>query len=215
MYILNKMKAVLKLSNLSFGYQNRPILSNVSLEIYEGEVLSLLGNNGSGKSTFGKTISGLLKHLSGVVEFEGKDIGLFSRKEMSKIVRYLPSELFLPDYMTVMDFVSLDADRETSKNVLSDVGLGDFVERYMSELSSGEKQKAMIAASLASESRVVVLDEPLSHLDRQSRIDVLELLRKVAKDKLVSFIVITHEWELARKYSDRVMLLDNDEFKKI
>ncbi|MCQ2198119.1 MAG: ABC transporter ATP-binding protein [Paludibacteraceae bacterium] len=209
------MKAVLKLSNLSFGYQNRPILSNVSLEIYEGEVLSLLGNNGSGKSTFGKTISGLLKHLSGVVEFEGKDIGLFSRKEMSKIVRYLPSELFLPDYMTVMDFVSLDADRETSRNVLSDVGLGDFVERYMSELSSGEKQKAMIAASLASESRVVVLDEPLSHLDRQSRIDVLELLRKVAKDKLVSFIVITHEWELARKYSDRVMLLDNDEFKKI
>lgn len=215
MYILNKMKAVLKLSNLSFGYQNRPILSNVSLEIYEGEVLSLLGNNGSGKSTFGKTISGLLKHLSGVVEFEGKDIGLFSRKEMSKIVRYLPSELFLPDYMTVMDFVSLDADRETSRNVLSDVGLGDFVGRYMSELSSGEKQKAMIAASLASESRVVVLDEPLSHLDRQSRIDVLELLRKVAKDKLVSFIVITHEWELARKYSDRVMLLDNDEFKKI
>lgn len=209
------MKAVLKLSNLSFGYQNRPILSNVSLEIYEGEVLSLLGNNGSGKSTFGKTISGLLKHLSGVVEFEGKNIGLFSRKEMSKIVRYLPSELFLPDYMTVMDFVSLDADRETSRNVLSDVGLGDFVERYMSELSSGEKQKAMIAASLASESRVVVLDEPLSHLDRQSRIDVLELLRKVAKDKLVSFIVITHEWELARKYSDRVMLLDNDEFKKI
>lgn len=207
--------------SLEAGYRGRVVLRGVELEFSGGEFVAVLGPNASGKSTLLKTLAGLLKPLGGVVLLEGREMRAWRRGEVAKRIGVVLTEPVNPGLMTVYDVVSLgrysytgvlaelsEADREAIKNSLLTVGVLGLAGRRFSELSDGERQKVMIARALAQEPRVMILDEPTTHLDALSRVEVLLLLRRLAREMGITVIASMHDVELAIRLADRLIIVE-------
>ena len=180
-------------ADLSIGYGEKIIASGLSIRIYPGDVASLLGPNGVGKSTLIKTLTGELEAVEGIVYVFGKDVESYSRKELSRLLAIVTTDSVLAGGLTVEELVGLgrqphtgffgrmdDDDRKATEEAMRRVGIIHKREAYVAELSDGERQKAMIAKALAQETAIIVLDEPFSYLDVAARIEILSLLKEIA-----------------------------------
>ena len=216
---------IITTSNLSIGYK----ISNNSLKIIDkdlnltlkrGEVTTLLGVNGSGKSTLIRTLCGFIPPISGGVELLGKDLGSYSKEKLSSILSVVLTEKVNDGGLTVYEIVSLgrypytgffgrlsNTDKEVIEQSLKDIGIWDMKDKFISELSDGERQKVMIAKSIAQESQVIILDEPTSFLDLKSRMEIIALLRSLAKSKNMTFLLSLHDFELSLQYSDSLWIM--------
>lgn len=213
---------VLKTEKLAVGYGKKKIVDSIDFEVGKGQIVCLLGPNGSGKTTILKTIAGLLSPIIGTVLIEGRNINTFDKTVFSRKIGVVLTEKIMPGLMTVFDVVSLGRypytgflgtlkkeDIEAITEAISLVQAEDIAQRYFHELSDGERQKTLIARALAQEPDILVLDEPIGHLDVHHRIEVLSILKKLSKNKHITVIMSLHEVDLALKISDLVILLNN------
>jgi len=213
---------VLEVRELRFAYRKDLVLDGVNLNLNAGEILVLLGPNGCGKSTLLKCINKILKPFGGVVLLDGKEILKMEEKEVSKLFGYVPQDHKPPFPYKVIDFVLLGRtphiglfstpskrDYEIAMESLRIVGIESFADRAYTELSGGERQLVLIARALASEAKILLLDEPTAHLDFKNTHRVLETIRRLVKERNLSTIITLHDPNLAQRYGDRIALVHN------
>ncbi|WP_057937367.1 ABC transporter ATP-binding protein [Algoriphagus resistens] len=212
-------------SNLSLGYSKgnvrKEILTTLDFELFSGELTCLLGPNGVGKSTLVKAVLGQLQPFDGEVSLDGKPIASFSNEELARELSVVLTEPFLPGNMTVGQLVAMgriphtnwtgkleEIDREVVENALSATKIEYLRDERLSEISDGQRQKALIARALAQDGKVMVLDEPTAHLDLVNRYEIMLLLRQISKSQSKSILVVTHDLEIALETADRFWLLN-------
>ena len=222
--IENKAEAV-KLENLTTGYRNRHsesiVSEKINLSAEKGKLIFLTGQNGAGKTTLLKTITGDLKPLSGKVSVGGDEISSLKRKELSRLISVVLTSIPDPGYMTVDEIVTLGRAPYTGfKNSLSDndnsiieksiemLSLSHVRKRLFSKLSDGEKQKTMIARALCQDTEIICMDEPSSHLDFPSRIELISFLKTISENEKKTVIVSSHDLNSAVSSSDIMWLIN-------
>ena len=208
----------LSVQHLSFSYGARRVLQDVSLDVAPGTFCALLGPNGSGKSTLVKAIAGVHRAQSGTVAVEGRRTSSLGRRELAKVVGYVPQAGDAPFDLTVREAVMLGRtphfgiapraeDRARVEDAISRMGLEDIAERSMSELSGGQAQRALIARALAQDTRVLLLDEPTSALDLRYQIETLQLVRQITREEGISALIAIHDLNHAARYCDQIVVL--------
>ncbi len=208
----------LEIKGVQFSYGSVPVLKDISLGIRDGEVLSLVGPNGSGKTTFLKCINRILKPKRGTILVEGRDVTRVGLKELARSLGYVPQSAPSSFPLTVYDTVLLgrkphvnwrlgEMDKEVAFGVLRLMELDDMALRLFNELSGGEKQKVLMARALAQEPQVLLLDEPTSNLDLRHQLEVLELVIDMVKERGLSAVMAMHDLNLASRFSDRIVML--------
>lgn len=212
-------------ANLSLGYSKgnvrKEILAGLDFELFSGKLTCLLGPNGVGKSTLVKAILGQLQPFEGKVSLNGKPITSFSNGELARELSVVLTEPFLPGNMTVGQLVAMgriphtnwtgkleENDREVVERALSATKIEYLRDERLSEISDGQRQKALIARALAQDGKVMVLDEPTAHLDLVNRYEIMHLLREISKSQSKSILVVTHDLEIALETADRFWLLN-------
>jgi iron complex transport system ATP-binding protein len=212
---------ILTLSNLRFSYdkQSPAVLHELSLDIPPGTITAILGPNGAGKTTLLHIILGLFAPQAGTIVIDGKPLTSYSRRQMSRLIGLVPQSEYIPFDFSVFDFVLLgrapylsplelpgDADRHIAYEALRSIGLDHLQDRPAPSLSGGERQLAMVARALAQKPRILLLDEPTSHLDLSNRDRILSILGTLAKSG-VTIIFTTHDPNLVATTADYVVLL--------
>lgn len=206
----------MKIENLSIGYDSRKaVASAINAELDPGDFICLIGRNGSGKSTLLKTLAGMQKAVAGKIMLDGRELNDFSTAELSyRISMVLTHVPELPN-TTLRELVSYgrlpysswlgrlsDKDIEEADKAIALLHLETLAGRKITQLSDGEKQKAMIARALAQGTDIILLDEPAAFLDYESRIELMEMLGKLAHDHNKAILLSTHDREMAYRYTD-------------
>jgi iron complex transport system ATP-binding protein len=212
----------LSLKKVTLGYDQRTVLSGISLDVLSGEVLGIVGPNGCGKSTLIKGITRVIPLAGGDIFIDDKSLLTLSQNEIARHVAVVPQSASLPEAFTAFEIVLMgrtphmgflqyegqkDIDIAVKAMKLTDTF--DLAERRAGELSGGEKQRLTIARALAQQPRIILLDEPTSHLDINYQIETLELISGLTKKDGMAVLAALHDLNLAAQYCDRIIMLDN------
>ncbi len=208
----------LNVNGVSFRYGSVDTLRDIELEARSGEVLAIIGANGAGKSTLIRCINKILKPYSGAIYLDGIELESFSSKERACMMGYVPQDAKDVFSFNVMETVMMGRkphitwgvgkkDLEIVDLVLSRLGLVPFMERYLYELSGGERQKVLIARALAQEPAVLLLDEPTSNLDVRHQLEVMELIQDIALQQKKCVLMVVHDLNLASRFADKIVML--------
>lgn len=210
---------------LALGYfhqkAKKEILSNLDFTLFSGELTCLLGPNGVGKSTLIKAILGQIHPWKGSIQLDQQSITEYSVEELAKRIAVVLTDPVFPGNMTVGQLVALGrtphtgwsgklnpADREIVEKALTDTKISYLRDERLSEISDGQRQKAMIARALAQDGQVMILDEPTAHLDLVNRFEIMSLLREIAHPQQKAILVVTHDLDIAIETADRFWLLN-------
>ncbi len=221
-------KEILSLKSLEIGYKSgktgKRLLPPLSARAFEGELISVIGKNGIGKSTLLKTIAGLIPALGGSLNTAGRSMAEYSRRELALTTCYVSTEAVRIPNTTVFNLVSMgryshtnwlgtmDAvSRKAVLKALEQTGMSDFSGRLLTELSDGERQRAMIAMALAQETRLILMDEPTAFLDIKNKYEVIHLLRELSRNENKTIIYSTHDFDTAVNQSDKIWLILENE----
>lgn len=211
--------------DLTLGYfqqkVKKEILTGLDFQLFAGELTCLLGPNGVGKSTLIKAILGQIKPRKGKIVIDNQPIENFGVEELAKRISVVLTDPVFPGNMTVGQLVALGrtphtswsgklslTDREIVEKALSDTKITYLRDERLSEISDGQRQKAMIARALAQDGKLMILDEPTAHLDLVNRFEIMELLRDIAAQKGKAVLVVTHDLDIAIETADRFWLLN-------
>lgn len=212
-----------KTENLSVGYRGRSLIHDINIGMEKGKILTLIGPNGAGKSTILKTITGHLAGIRGTVAIGGEDIQGWSVKEMASRMAVVLTERLRPELMTCREVVAMGrypytnvmgkmtaADKEAVLRALRRVHAMELAEQDFSTLSDGQRQRIMLARAICQEPQVIVLDEPTAYLDIHFKIELLGILREMAREEGTTVIMSLHEIDLASKISDYMVCVKGD-----
>ncbi len=218
-------KAIL-IENLTIGYKAHgvvyPVVSSINTELCRGELVSLVGRNGAGKSTFLRTVCGYQRELEGRVRYMGDGAERPTPQELSRRVAVVFAGSVKVQNLTVRELVALGrsphtgflgqlrpSDHKAVEWAMEVMGVASLAGRDVLSLSDGELQKCMIAKALAQETPVIILDEPTAFLDFQSKVALFGILKRLSTDMQKAILVSTHDIELALCMSDKLWVLDN------
>jgi len=210
---------------LTLGYLHQKtrklILEDLDFQLFTGELTCLLGPNGVGKSTLIKAILGQINPWKGEILLENEPIQNFNTENLAKRISVVLTDPVFPGNMTVGQLVALgrtphtgwsgrlnEQDREIVEKALSDTKIAYVRDERLSEISDGQRQKAMIARALAQDGQLIILDEPTAHLDLVNRFEIMQLLREIAATKGKSVLVVTHDLDIAVETADRFWLMN-------
>lgn len=215
-------KVMVKLDNVKKDYEGKKIIKGISLDIYEGEFLTLLGPSGCGKTTLLRTISGLEKVSSGKIYIDGEDVtDVIPRK---REVNTIFQNFALFSHMTVeknigfglkMKKVSKSEIKTRVKEVIELIQMEGFEDRKPTQLSGGQQQRVALARGIVNKPKVLLLDEPLSSLDMKLRKQMQVELKRIQKKMGITFIYVTHDQDEALSMSDRVAIINNGVIEQI
>ncbi len=214
-----------EIENLSIGYKQRStediLLSEVNSSVRQGELIAVIGRNGTGKSTLIRTLGGLHDPLGGTIMIDGNDHKSFTAQERAKKISFVSTEIIQLNHMRVYELVALGrhpytgwlgnlsiADNEIIINAINAVGLGLKAEEFMNQISDGERQRAMIARALAQDTSILLLDEPTAFLDILHRHELVHLLYSLTRKKNKTIIFSSHDLQIAMNLADRIWLLN-------
>ena len=213
------MSPAIQTRNLSFAYQDRRVLHDVCLSVDRGEMIGILGPNGSGKTTLLKIFSAVL-HGQGAVKLNGKDIQTYGRRKLSKLFAVVAQESRVNFPYTVAEVVLMGRasyhspfapegkkDLEIARASMELTDCLSFANRYLHELSGGEKQRVIIARALAQEPELLLLDEPSAFLDLKHQIQVFELLCRLNRERDMTIVAALHDLNLAALFFPRLVML--------
>jgi iron complex transport system ATP-binding protein len=211
---------VITLDGVGVRYGTAPALAEVTDQVQAGEWLGIIGPNGAGKTTLLRSIAGLVQH-DGKITIGGQPTSGLRRRRLARLVAYVPQHPELPPEMTVGDYVLLgrtphigylrmetDADRRICAELLGRLALSPMAGRRLATLSGGELQRIVLARVLAQQAPVLLLDEPTSALDLGRRVDALELIDELRRERSLTVLSAVHDLTLAGQFADRLMLLD-------
>jgi iron complex transport system ATP-binding protein len=210
----------LETRDLDLAYDQQLIVSQLSLEIPQGKISSLVGANGSGKSTVLKALARVMKPRGGAAYLDGKAIHTQPTKQVARQLAILPQAPMAPDGLTVQELVSYgrypyqsgfgtmnETDARIIDWALSATRMKDFRERPVGELSGGQRQRAWIAMALAQSTPVLLLDEPTTYLDIGYQLEVMELIERLNRQRSMTILLVLHDLNQAARYSDRMIVL--------
>ena len=215
--------SVLKVDHLICGYQKeKPIIKDISFAVGDGEFVGIVGPNGSGKTTLLRALVGLIKCNSGTIHISQHRIEHLDRRELARRIAFVPQLMEPVEGFTVEDLVLLGRtpylerftfetadDFEAVKWAIAELKIENLKDRPSTELSGGEFQRVAIARALAQEPKILLLDEPTSHLDIRFQIKICKLLRKLRAHR--SIVATFHDLNLASRFCSRLILLKNGE----
>jgi iron complex transport system ATP-binding protein len=209
-----------ELIDVAAGYRGRPVFDGLSLSIAAGERVAFLGPNGAGKSTLLRVITGLLP-ATGTVRLFGRDLQRLSAAERTRLVSVVPQELDVAMPFTVEEMVAMGRtatlgrwqtpganDRQIVIQSMAYTDTLTLRDRIFQEMSGGERQRVAIALALAAEPRLILLDEPTSHLDMNHRLEVAQLIERLNRERGVAVAMVGHDLNLAAEFFPRLVLLD-------
>ena len=210
------------LDHLTVGYDKKPLIKDICISIEKGEIVTLIGPNGSGKSTILKSITRQLKLVGGNVEFDGKNLHELSFRELSTKMAVVLTERMKPELMTCHDIVATGRypytgrlgmltreDEEKVEKAMRAVHAEELGGRDFNAISDGQRQRVLLARAICQEPEVIILDEPTSFLDIRHKLELLAILRRMAKEKGITVIMSLHEIDLAQKISDTAYSMRN------
>ncbi len=208
----------IKIDDLCFSYSSVPVLKDITMDLSGAKFVSIMGPNGVGKSTLIHCMNKILKPTSGSVMLDDREVNDITIKEMATIIGYVPYSANDTFPLTVVDTVlmgrhpyskwgTLDSDLDIVYDTLKRLGISHLAMRSFNELSAGQHQKVMLARGLVQEPKILLLDEPTSNLDVRHQLDVTKMLRDLAHEKEILVIMISHDINIAAKYSDEVIMM--------
>lgn len=217
-------KKIIEIKDVSVGFRQKKkqveAVKDVSLTVYEGEIVGIIGLSGAGKSTLLRTINGLQKATAGEVIVNGKTVGDLKENEL-RLLRSNIGMIFQHfnlvgsmDVYANIEFVltengsTKEQAKERIEELLDYVGLSDKKHSYPGQLSGGQKQRVAIARALANKASILLCDEPTSALDSETTAAVLKLLKKINKELNITTVIITHELDVVKEICDRVVVMD-------
>ena len=211
---------LLQTKELSIGYGSHTVQKTLNLSAQDGQLICLIGTNGCGKSTLLRTLAGLQKSLQGTIWIQGNALSKLSATRRSHLLSLVLTDAIYEENMTVRDLVAMgrfphtnwagflsEKDKTVISTAIEQVNLSQKENAYLSEISDGEKQRAIIAKALTQDTPLVLLDEPTAHLDLPNRIGIMLLLRKLSVNTRKTFILSTHELDLAMQMADQIWLM--------
>ncbi|RZN65063.1 MAG: ABC transporter ATP-binding protein [Candidatus Methanoliparum thermophilum] len=211
---------MLNVKEIDVYYGDVKILEKINFSTKEGKLLGIIGPNGSGKTTLLKVISRILKPRVGTVLLDESDISKMRRDEIARKMAVVPQETSISFPFTAMEIVLMgrtphlkrfenegSKDFDIAKKCMKLTNCLELAERRIDELSGGELQKVVIARALAQEPKVLLMDEPTSHLDIKNQIEIMELMKRLTKEDRMIVIAVIHDLSMAYIYCDEVMLL--------
>lgn len=219
-------KKIIEIKNLRKKYGEREVLKGIDLDIFEGEIITFIGESGGGKSTLLRCINLLENYDEGYILYLGKDIkdGNFNINEYRKDVGMIFQRFNLFSNLSVIENLNLGQIKvlgrkkveamEVSLNMLKKVGLSDFKDANVKTLSGGQSQRVAIARSLCMNPKVILLDEPTSALDPKMVNEVLSVIKEIASLG-ITMVIVTHEMNFAKEISDRIIFLDKGRISDI
>ena len=221
------MDGQIRVEKLSFSYDVKKVLEQINMEINKGSFFCIIGPNGSGKSTLLKVISAALKPQKGVVYVEGIDISHIKNRSVAKLISFVPQNTSLEFDFKVSDIVLMgrypyinkfigekQEDLELAEKAMQYTNTLFLKDRSFMELSGGERQRVILAQALTQNTEILILDEPVSHLDLQHQMEILNLIKKMCVDKKLTAITVLHDLNLASAYSDYIVMMRNGEIKR-
>jgi len=211
---------LITVKNISFSYNNEPIIKNITLEIKEGEFIGLIGPNGAGKTTLLNLLCGLKRIKEGEILIKEKPLSLLTKESLSRILAYLPQFYENFEYIKVYQIVLLGRipyfrkkffedkeDIEEARKAMEICGILHLCNRYFYQLSGGEKQMVLIAKLIVQKTPIMLLDEPITFLDISHVIKIMNIIKKINQEKGITVIAALHDLNIAAMYCDRLVLL--------
>jgi iron complex transport system ATP-binding protein len=208
---------ILNVQDLQFSFPGRPVLEQIRFAVEQGQVLAILGTNGTGKTTLLKCLNRILTPAAGTVLIEDQPISDLSRNALAQKIGYVEQQrngsratVFNAVLLGRKPYIRWDIsqhDMEVASQALETLGMGDYALRYLDELSGGELQKVIIARALAQEPEILLMDEPTSSLDLKNQLEVLNLIRQISRARGIAVVVAMHDLNLALRFADRFILL--------
>lgn len=222
------MEAAIKVEDLSFNYGTNSVLKDISTAIKNGSFVSILGPNGSGKTTILKNICSILKPKKGVVLVNNKDVRMMTPKKIAKIMAVVHQGNECDFDFTVHDIVLMgrfpyqkrfksetQEDLDIVEEAMRATQVWNFREKSIYGISGGERQRVMIARALAQQPRILLLDEPVSQLDIKHQINIMNICKDLNKDSGITIVTTLHDINLAARYSDSIILMKDGEISAV
>ena len=217
------MEAYFSTRDLAVGYSGRILIHDINVEIEKGKILTLIGPNGAGKSTILKSITRHISTIAGTVSIDRQEVSRWSAREMAKQVAVVLTERIRPELMTCAEVVAMGrypytnlvgrlTERDTAavREALERVHAMDLANQDFMTLSDGQRQRIMLARAICQEPEVIVLDEPTAYLDIRHKVELLDILRTMAREKKITVIMSLHEIDLATKISDYLLCVKGE-----
>lgn len=212
---------MLSIQKICAGYGDKVVLSDVNMDVEAGDFVGLIGPNGSGKTTLLRVISKVLKPFKGHVLLNEEDIETVSRSVLARSMAFLTQEISLNLPFTVRQMTLMgrfpylsqygkesDEDIAIAEDAMKLADVLPLADRFITEVSGGERQRALIAMCLAQQPDILLLDEPTNHLDIGHQLAVLDLIRKLNRQTNMTVVAVFHDLNIASEYCDKIMVLD-------
>jgi iron complex transport system ATP-binding protein len=213
---------MIRFEKVQIGYET-PLVEVDLKDISKGNLAALIGENGSGKSTFLKTLAGIYRPIHGRILLAEQDTNQLTRKELAKIIAFVPSKFPETDFLKVHEFVALgrtpylsnfgtlsELDRQIVEQSITQVNLGHLANKYTHQLSDGERQLCSIARALAQQTPVLLLDEPTNFLDYRNKRRLLSLLQQLCKETNITILFSTHDIEVVIAHEISLIGIDTN-----
>ena len=213
--------------NMTVGYDGKPLIEHIDIGVRRGEILTLIGPNGSGKSTILKSMIRQLKLIAGTVVLDGRAMADMKEGDIAKRLSIVMTERIKAELMSCYDLVATgrypytgrlglltEADHAIVREAIRTVHGSEFADRPFTQISDGQRQRLLLARAICQEPEVIVLDEPTSFLDIRHKLELLDILKNLVREKNVAVILSLHELDLAEKVSDRVVCVAGNRIER-
>lgn len=209
---------MLKAEALAVGYDSRIVLHDIAFAVQKGEILTIIGPNGAGKSTILKSLAGQLRPLAGVICLDSRSMSELKETEIARQLSMMFTDRIEPEIMTCEELVSTgrypytgrmgilsEEDHQVVAEAMKLLHVEELADWDCRKISDGQRQRVMLARAVCQEPDILLLDEPTSFLDIRYKLELLTLIRKLAREKGIAVIMSLHELELAQAVSDRIL----------
>lgn len=221
-------KPIVSLENVTFSYNNQPVLQEINLSIPQGQFIGIIGPNGSGKTTMLKLISGILTPQKGKIKIFQQDIREIPRKKIAQIISMVPQESYITYNYKVKEVVFMGRipyinqwkgetiiDYQISRDAMKKTDSLIHAEKGIHQISGGEMQRVFIARALAQSPKILMLDEFASHLDLNYKYEIVKILQDALREEVKCIISVFHDLNLASYVSDQLILLNQGKIEQI